>query len=122
MLSDARGEWKPSPGALCLYRTAVDATYKGALEAGGSAVMEPAAKFDGHHKRGAKDPARTFWWIATHIEDAAGNSCKDAPRGSWKQRAENRAPGTGRPACVGHMAGGPLASRGERPATRTLNR
>ncbi|MGB6674308.1 MAG: VOC family protein [Candidatus Nitrosopolaris sp.] len=42
MMSDARGEWKPMPAAIYLYVKDADATYKRALEAGATSLMEPA--------------------------------------------------------------------------------
>ena len=60
---------KPMPGAIYLYVNDTDATYKRALQAGASSVMEPADQFYGDRNAGVKDPVGNFWWIATHKED-----------------------------------------------------
>ena len=47
------------------------ATYKRALAAGGTAVLEPANQFYGDRHGDVRDPVGNVWWIATHIEDVA---------------------------------------------------
>jgi PhnB protein len=69
MMSDARGDWKSMPSAIYLYVNDTDATYKRALQAGATSVMEPADQFYGDRNAGVKDPVGNFWWIATHKED-----------------------------------------------------
>lgn len=69
MMGEARGEWKPMPGAIYLYVNDTDATYKRALRAGATSVMEPADQFYGDRNAGVKDPVGNHWWIATHKED-----------------------------------------------------
>jgi PhnB protein len=71
MLSEARGEWKPMPTSLYLYVSDTDATYRRAVEAGATSLMEPADQFYGDRNAGVKDPAGNLWWIATHIEDVS---------------------------------------------------
>lgn len=69
MLAEARGEWKPMPSAIYLYVKDADATFKRAVNAGATIVMEPADQFYGDRSGGVKDVAGNFWWIATHKED-----------------------------------------------------
>ena len=69
MMSDARGQWKPMPSAIYLYVNDTDATYKRALQAGATSLMEPADQFYGDRNAGVKDSVGNFWWIATHKED-----------------------------------------------------
>ena len=46
-----------------------DATYKQALAAGGTSVVEPADMFYGDRHACVKDVADNSWWIATHQEE-----------------------------------------------------
>ena len=53
-----------------LLRTAgndVDAAFRRALEAGGTAVQEPVKKDDDDRRGGVMDPGGTTWWIATKV-------------------------------------------------------
>lgn len=69
MMSDARGQWKPMPSAIYLYVNDTDTTYKRALQAGATSLMEPADQFYRDRNAGVKDPVGNYWWIATHKED-----------------------------------------------------
>jgi len=69
MISEARGEHKPMPSALYLYVTDTDATYRRALQAGATSLMEPADQFYGDRNAGVKDPVGNKWWIATHVKE-----------------------------------------------------
>jgi PhnB protein len=69
MMGEARGEFKPMPGALYLYVADADATYTRALQAGATSTMEPADQFYGDRSAGVRDPVGNHWWIATHVED-----------------------------------------------------
>jgi uncharacterized glyoxalase superfamily protein PhnB len=71
MLGEANGQWKPRPGTLYLYVNDTDATYRRALEAGATSLMEPATQFYGDRNAGVQDPTGNFWWIATHVEDVS---------------------------------------------------
>lgn len=68
MLSEARGEWKPRPAAFYVYVREVEVTYKQALAAGATALMEPANTFYGNRESGVEDQFGNYWWIATCIE------------------------------------------------------
>jgi PhnB protein len=66
MLGDSGPEWPPLPTFLHVYVADVDATYRRALAAGGTAVQEPVQKEGDPDKRGGvKDPGGNTWWIST---------------------------------------------------------
>jgi uncharacterized glyoxalase superfamily protein PhnB len=69
MMSQARGEWKPTPANFYLYVEDVDAVYKQAVQAGGISVGEPRDQFYGDRSGGVKDQFGNQWWIGTHVED-----------------------------------------------------
>lgn len=71
MLSEARDQWKPMPSVLYLYVEDTDATYKKALAAGATSLMEPADQFYGDRNAGVQDLCGNQWWIATHIKDVS---------------------------------------------------
>ncbi len=71
MLSGANARWPEMPCAVYLYVEDTDATYRRALEAGGTSLMEPADQFYGDRSAGVKDPCGNVWWIATHVEDVS---------------------------------------------------
>ena len=53
-----------------------DATYKRALQAGATSLMEPADQFYGDRSAGVKDPVGNYWWIATHKEDVTSEELR----------------------------------------------
>ncbi len=68
MLADGGGEWPPFPSWIHVYVTDVDATYKRALRAGGTAVQEPTHREgDPDRRGGVKDPGGNTWWISTQV-------------------------------------------------------
>jgi PhnB protein len=71
MVSEATEQWKAAPTGLYLYVPDTDATYRRALEAGATSLMEPADQFYGDRNAGVKDACGNSWWIATHVEDVA---------------------------------------------------
>jgi uncharacterized glyoxalase superfamily protein PhnB len=71
MISEARGEWKPMPGAFYLYVSDADAIYRRALQGGAASLMEPVDTFYGNRESGVKDQFGNYWWIATHKEDVS---------------------------------------------------
>ena len=68
MMGEARDDWRPRPGALYLYVSDVDATYRRALEAGGRPLREPVTHPYGDRSGGVEDPLGNQWWIASRIE------------------------------------------------------
>ena len=71
MLGQASERAKPTPSMLYLYVNDVDATYKQAIRAGGTSIMEPVDMFYGDRSGAVSDPVDIQWWIATHIEDVS---------------------------------------------------
>ena len=71
MIGGARPGVVPTTAMIYLYVTDTDASYKRALAAGGTSVMEPANQFYGDRNAGVKDSAGNQWWIGTHIEDVS---------------------------------------------------
>jgi len=69
MMGEPMDQYPPMPACLYVYVDDTDATYRRALEAGGTSIMEPADQFYGDRNAGIKDPAGNLWWIATHKED-----------------------------------------------------
>jgi PhnB protein len=71
MMGQAGGAWGEMLGSLMLYVPDADATYKAALEAGGTSVQEMKTQFYGDRSGGVKDPCGVTWWISTHVEDVS---------------------------------------------------
>ena len=70
-MSEATAEMPPMPAMLHLYVSDADATYKRALQAGATSLMEPMDQFYGDRESGVKDPCGNQWYIATHKEDVS---------------------------------------------------
>lgn len=70
MLGDAGPENPSRSAALVLYVNDCDATYRKALEAGGSSEMVPEDQFYGD-RRGGVNAFGVSWWIHTHVEDVS---------------------------------------------------
>lgn len=69
MVGQSRPEHPSLPAMLYLYVEDTDATYRSAVAAGGTSIMEPADQFYGDRNAGVKDEQGNSWWIATHVED-----------------------------------------------------
>ena len=69
MMAEATEQWKPMPSSIFLYLPDCDASYKRALSAGATSLMEPADQFYGDRMGGVLDPSGNQWWVATHVED-----------------------------------------------------
>jgi uncharacterized glyoxalase superfamily protein PhnB len=91
MIGGASDEWPEMPSQVYLYVEDADATYRRALDAGGTSIMEPMDMFYGDRHGGVKDPSGNSWWIATHIEDVSAEELER--RG--KIAAEERKKATG---------------------------
>ena len=77
MLAGARPpEWPAQSASFYLYVADCDATYKKAIAAGATSIMEPADQFYGDRHGGVKDASGNSWWIATHIEDVSDEEMK----------------------------------------------
>jgi uncharacterized glyoxalase superfamily protein PhnB len=69
MLTEGMENFPPLPGSNFLYVADVDATYRSAIDAGATSMMEPADQFYGDRNGGVKDAYGNQWWIGTHVED-----------------------------------------------------
>lgn len=67
MIADGKDGWPALPAHTHVYVPDVDATYRLALEAGGTSVQEPIQKGDEDKRGGVMDPGGTTWWIATLV-------------------------------------------------------
>lgn len=71
MLSEASSKYPASSAFFYLYVNDCDSSYKQALEAGASSVMQPADQFYGDRNAGVRDSFGNTWWISTHVEDVS---------------------------------------------------
>lgn len=76
MMGEAPASRKPVEMWLYVYVRDTDATYRRALEAGATSVMEPADQVYGDRNAGVRDPHGNTWWIATHKEDVPGEELR----------------------------------------------
>jgi PhnB protein len=76
MLADAMMDMKALEMNLYVYVEDADATFKKALQAGGTAVKEPMDMFYGDRAGCVKDPSGNTWWIASHVEDVPPDELK----------------------------------------------
>ena len=67
MMGEPMDDIGPMPAMMYLYVNDCDATFKKALAAGATSVMEPADYPHGDRYGGVKDPVGNVWWIVTHI-------------------------------------------------------
>ncbi|PTX99560.1 hypothetical protein DB346_17135 [Verrucomicrobia bacterium LW23] len=66
-LADATERWKPMPTSLHIYVPDTDATFKAALNAGATILMEPADQFYGERSASVEDAWGNQWHIATML-------------------------------------------------------
>ena len=69
MMGESESGSRPMPAVLYVYVEDVDRTFGRALEAGATALREPADQFYGDRNAGVRDRSGNEWWIARHIED-----------------------------------------------------
>jgi uncharacterized glyoxalase superfamily protein PhnB len=86
MLSEASEQCPATQAMIHLYVSYVDATYKKALAAGATSVMEVADQFYGDRSGGVKDPAGNSWYVATHKEDVAPQELAKRAAAFFKQK------------------------------------
>jgi PhnB protein len=60
---------QPVHASILLYTEDVDGVYARAIEAGATAVNEPADQFHGDRAGSLRDPFGHRWMLATHTED-----------------------------------------------------
>lgn len=88
MAAEATDKWKPMPCSLYMYVPDTDATYRRALEAGATSLMEPADQFYGDRNAGVQDPFGNYWWIATHVEDVGPEEMARREKEWMEKRAQ----------------------------------
>jgi PhnB protein len=86
MLSEASEQCPATQAMIHLYVPNVDATYKKALAADATSVMEVADQFYGDRSGGVKDPAGNSWYVATHKEDVAPQELAKRAAAFFKQK------------------------------------
>jgi uncharacterized glyoxalase superfamily protein PhnB len=68
MIADASANYPSYSAAVHVYVPDVDATYRRALEAGGTSIQEPTQMSgDPDRRGGVKDPSGNAWWIGTQV-------------------------------------------------------
>ncbi len=85
MMGEPQGDQKPLPAMLYLYVNDTDATYKRALQAGGTSIMEPSNQFYGDRNGAVRDPCGNQWYIATHVEDVPPEEMAKRAQAAAKQ-------------------------------------
>ncbi len=68
MVHEQPSHWTPKPCTLYLRVDDIDATFRQAIEAGATAVFEPANMYYGDRVGCVTDVAGNDWWIATPVE------------------------------------------------------
>jgi uncharacterized glyoxalase superfamily protein PhnB len=63
--------------SIFMYVEDVDATYKQAIEAGGTSTMEPDDMFWGDRFGALTDPFGHAWALATHVEDLSEEEMRE---------------------------------------------
>jgi PhnB protein len=69
MISDASSAYPARPSVLFAYTGDVDETYRTALAAGVTSILEPTDQPWGDRVGGFHDPFGNRWWVATHQRD-----------------------------------------------------
>ena len=86
MISEATDQHPAMPCMIHLYVADADATYRRAMAAGGTSVMEPSDQFYGDRASNVKDPSGNYWHIATHKEDIAPQELRKRADAMFKQQ------------------------------------
>lgn len=87
MFSQASERHPAMPCTIYIYVPDADATYRAALAAGATSVMEPANQFYGDRNAGVKDSNGNFWWIGTHVEDVPSAEMERRMAAEMKKRS-----------------------------------
>ena len=69
MLSEASEAYPARPSVHFVYVPDVDATYRAALAAGATSILEPTEQRWGDRVCGFVDPFHNRWWVATHLRE-----------------------------------------------------
>src|SRR5687768_6832512 len=86
MFSQSSDRHPAMPGMIYVYVPDTDATYRAALAAGATSVMEPANQFYGDRNAGVKDSNGNCWYFGTHVEDVAPEEMKRRQAEEAKKR------------------------------------
>jgi PhnB protein len=70
-MGEAHGAYQPMQSMFYLYVPNVDASYRRALEAGGTSISEPVDQPYGDRNAAVRDPFGNEWYLATHVKDVA---------------------------------------------------
>ena len=84
MIGQENEKWKARPSTLYLYVEDTHATYRRALDAGATSILEPATQFYGDVNAGVADPVGNWWWIATHVEDVPAEEMERRAKAAMK--------------------------------------
>jgi PhnB protein len=87
MFSQASERHPAMPCTVYVYVPDTDATYRAALAAGATSVMEPANQFYGDRNAGVKDSNGNQWWMGTHVEDVSPEELERRAAEEMKKRA-----------------------------------
>ncbi|EEF61521.1 VOC family protein [Pedosphaera parvula] len=88
MIHEAPGHWKLKPSTLYLYVSDVDATYKKAIEAGGTSMIAPTNMYYGDRVACVSDVSENDWWIATRLENPPIEEIQERATTFLKARSE----------------------------------
>ena len=69
MLSEASEQYPARPCVHYVYVPDVDATYRAALMAGATSILEPTEQSWSDRTCGIVDPFDNRWWVATHLTE-----------------------------------------------------
>ena len=87
MFSQSSDRHPAMPAAIYVYVPDTDATYRAAVAAGATSIMEPATQFYGDRNAGVKDSNGNQWWIGTHVEDVSPQELDRRMAEEMKKRA-----------------------------------
>ena len=71
MAFDSKEGWPETPAFLRLYVEDCDASFRQALEAGGTSVTRPTDMPWGDRVARIRDPHGNLWWLMTRFEDVS---------------------------------------------------
>jgi PhnB protein len=76
-------------GSIFMYVDDVDAVFKQAVDAGGTATMEPENMFWGDRFGSVTDPFGHNWSIATHVEDVSPDEMEERGKAAMAAMASS---------------------------------
>ena len=91
MLGEGTDKYPAMPTMIYVYTEDCDATYKKAIEAGGTSLREPTTEFYGDRSCGVQDSSGNQWGIATHVEDVSSEEMKKREEEFRKQQQQSNA-------------------------------